>query len=28
VNTEDKRVTAHLAGGNKTVIYEKGMFAL
>jgi len=28
VNTEDKRVTAHLAGGRKAVIYEKGMFAL
>ena len=28
VNTEDKRVTAHLSGGKKTVIYEKGMFAL
>jgi aminopeptidase len=27
VNTEDKRVTAYLAGGGKTVIYEKGMFA-
>lgn len=28
VNTEDKRVTAHLAGGKKVVIYEKGMFAI
>ncbi|MBP1739220.1 MAG: aminopeptidase, partial [Deltaproteobacteria bacterium] len=28
VNTEDKRVTAHLSGGKKMVIYEKGMFAL
>jgi aminopeptidase len=28
VNTEDKRVTADLAGGTKAVIYEKGMFAL
>jgi aminopeptidase len=28
VNTEDKRVTAYLRGGGKTVIYEKGMFAL
>jgi aminopeptidase len=28
VNTEDKRVTAYLAEGTKTVIYEKGMFAL
>jgi len=28
VNTEDKRVTAHLAGGKKVVIYEKGMFAM
>lgn len=28
VNTEDKRVTAHLAGGQKVVIYEKGMFAI
>lgn len=26
VNTEDKTVTAHLASGKKTVIYEKGMF--
>jgi aminopeptidase len=28
VNTEDKRVTAYLAGGGKTVLYEKGMFAV
>ncbi len=28
VNTEEKRVTAHLAGGKKRVIYEKGMFAV
>jgi aminopeptidase len=28
VNTEDKRVTAYLAGGGKAVIYEKGIFAL
>ena len=28
VNTEDKRVTAHLAGGKKVVIYEKGMFPI
>jgi len=28
VNTEDKRVTAHLAGGKKVVIYEKGKFAM
>jgi aminopeptidase len=28
VNTEDKRVTAYLAGGGKAVIYEKGMFTL
>jgi len=28
VNTEDKRVTAHLGGGKKVVIYEKGMFAI
>ena len=28
VNTEDKRVTAHLSGGKKMVIYEKGMFAI
>ena len=27
VNTEDKRVTAYLAGGKKVVIYEEGMFA-
>jgi len=26
VNTEDKRVTAYLAGGKKVVIYEEGMF--
>jgi aminopeptidase len=26
VNTENKRVTAHLAGGEKTVLYEDGMF--
>lgn len=26
VNTEDKTVTAHLASGKKTVIYENGMF--
>lgn len=28
VNTEDKRVTAYLAGGKKVVIYEEGMFAI
>jgi aminopeptidase len=28
VNTEDKRVTACLAGGKKVVIYEDGMFAI
>jgi aminopeptidase len=28
VNTEDKRVTAYLAGGGKAVLYEKGMFTL
>ena len=28
VNTEDKRITAYLAGGGKAVIYEKGIFAL
>jgi aminopeptidase len=28
VNTEDKRVTAYLAGGKKVVIYEDGMFAI
>jgi aminopeptidase len=28
VNTEDKRVTAYLAGGGKAVIYEKGIFTL
>ncbi len=28
VNTEDKRVTAHVAGGKKVVIYEAGMFAV
>ncbi len=28
VNTEDKRVTAYLAGGNKVVIYEDGMFTM
>lgn len=27
VNTQDKRVTAHLATGEKKTIYEKGMFA-
>ncbi len=27
VNTEDKQVTAYLAGGRKRIIYEKGMFA-
>lgn len=26
VNTEDKTVTAHLAGGKRLIIYEKGMF--
>ncbi len=26
VNTERKRVTAHLAGGGRTVIYEDGVF--
>ena len=26
VNTEDKTVTAHLAGGKKKVIYERGRF--
>jgi len=28
VNTEDKRVTAYFNGGEKALIYEKGMFAL
>jgi aminopeptidase len=28
VNTEEKRVTAYLAGGKKAVIYENGMFVL
>ncbi len=28
VNTEDKRVTAYLAGGKKVVIYEEGIFAI
>jgi aminopeptidase len=28
INTEAKRVTAHLRGGGKTVIYEQGMFTL
>ena len=28
VNTENKRVTARLAGGERVVIYEKGMFVL
>jgi aminopeptidase len=28
VNTEDKRVTAYLAGGKKVVIYDEGMFAI
>jgi aminopeptidase len=28
VNTEDKRVTAYFKGGEKAVIYEKGMFTL
>jgi aminopeptidase len=28
VNTEDKRVTAYFKGGEKAVIYEKGMFVL
>jgi aminopeptidase len=28
VNTEDKRVTAYLAGGGKAVLYEKGTFCL
>jgi len=28
VNTENKTVTAYLRGGKKTVIYEKGMFAV
>jgi aminopeptidase len=28
VNTEDKRVTAHLASGRTRVIYEKGMFTV
>ena len=28
VNTEDKKVTAYLRGGRKTVIYEKGVFTL
>ncbi|RPH51649.1 MAG: aminopeptidase [Desulfobacteraceae bacterium] len=28
VNTEKKRVTAHLAGGGKVIIYEKGMFTV
>ncbi len=28
VNTEDKRVTAFLEGGGKTVIYESGLFTL
>jgi aminopeptidase len=28
VNTEDKRVTAYLAGGGKAVIYERGIFTL
>jgi aminopeptidase len=27
VNTQEKRVTAHLEGGEKKVIYEKGMFS-
>jgi aminopeptidase len=26
VNTEEKTVTAHLANGRETVIYEKGVF--
>ncbi|MGD9319523.1 MAG: aminopeptidase, partial [Desulfobacteraceae bacterium] len=26
VNTEEKRVTAYLRSGKKTVIYENGMF--
>jgi aminopeptidase len=28
VNTEDKRVTAYLAGGKKVVIYKEGIFAI
>ena len=26
VNTEDKTMTAHLATGEKVIIYESGMF--
>jgi aminopeptidase len=26
VNTESKRVTAYLSGGEKRVLYEEGMF--